>query len=487
MAFFEYTNLGDGCILSGYDPTSQIILYNEPSPPHYITLYYTNCTTFDGWTVNGVQIDYEDGGIPAPCFYVSTDTYAYINPAGLPSLLNTKITFNMQIITSPTDFVEFYFACDSSGAGQMVRFEARDSYNSGFATTNTWTSSNDPSTIPTLPTGTWFDIMITIDSNGYAAWYINGYLVESNYPLNIQGNYIGVVVSGGGSGGYFDNIKIRPYSTMLPLDGLSSAALSSLQGIYSVNYVFSAYNGPVLNLKRSSDNLTSDFFPDISGNLWTDGNGTGTDYVTWVNGDTARVAIWYDQSGNGYNAIQPTDAYQPLYNDTLKLVDFSTNLNTQLMTLPDGTFPAGDSSYTITLKHGTITYTGANGIFGSGTPGTVDNVLAVGLYGGTGSTAFYINYWWADDIITTTIPISVDNILTFRYTTGAGTNSRQIYVNTVLNNQDTPTNPRGSTIYNNVIGYGESANNNYFNGQMYYLSIFASPLSDADRAIVEAQ
>jgi len=37
------------------------------------------------------------------------------------------------------------------------------------------------------------------------------------------------------------------------------------------------------------------------------------------------------------------------------------------------------------------------------------------------------------------------------------------------------------------IGYGDIYTDNYFNGQLYYISIFASPLSDADLAIVESQ
>ena len=467
---------------------TSIILFNEPQPlPPSPVLYYTNCSNLDGWTVNGVQVDYVDGGIPAPCFYATSNTYAYINPAGLPSLLNTKITFNVQVITAPADLVNFYFACDNSGAGQMLRLESRDGLYSGFATTNSWTSWNSPGgTASNIPPGKWCDIMITIDSNGYASWYMNGSLMESNFPLNVQGNYIGLI-GDGGAGGYFDNIKIVPNTYTLALDGLSSGALSSLQAIYSVKHVFSTYNGPVLNLQRSTDNATSDFFPDVYGNLWTDGNGTGTSFATWVGVGTASVTIWYDQSGKNNNATQSTQSSQPLYNDSLKLLDFSTNIGNQRLALPDGTFPTGDSSYTITFKHGTITYTGANGIFGSGSPGTYDNTLSFGVYGGTGSSSFYINYWWGDDIVTATIPITVGNILTSEYTTGAGANSRRLYVNGTLNNQGTPTNPRGSTQYNNYIGYGDSLNNNYFNGQMYYMSIFSSPLSDADRAIVEGQ
>ena len=271
------------------------------------------------------------------------------------------------------------------------------------------------------------------------------------------------------------------------LNSLSSNARSNMKAIYSVKNVLSSYTGPIFTLRRSSDNITNDFYLDSRGYFWTGSNGTGMSYSYWIGVNSSFVVRWYDQSGNSNHATQFIPSSQPQYNDTLKLIDFSTNINNQRLLLPDGTFPTGDSSYTITLKHGTITYTGANGIFGSGTPGTIDNVLAAGLYGGTGSTSFYINYWWADDIVTTTIPISVSNILTFRYTTGSGTNSRQIYVNGTLNNQGTPTHPRSNTQYNNYIGYGESLNNNYFNGQMYYLSIFSSPLSNIDRVIIEAQ
>lgn len=276
------------------------------------------------------------------------------------------------------------------------------------------------------------------------------------------------------------------YSYLVPaLNSLSSGAKSTANALYSLKPVFSTYTGPIVNLQRSSDNVTSDFYADKIGDFWTGPNGTGIDYVTWVNGSTAGVATWYDQSGNNNHAIQSTQSSQPRYNDLLKLVDFSTNLNNQLLVLPDGTFPTGDQSYTITLKHGKITYTGANAFYGSGTSGTNYNVLALDVYGGTGSSSYYNLYWWGDDIASTTIPINAGNIITNEYTTGAGTNSRKIYVNGTLNNQGTPNHIRSSTPYTNYIGYGFVSN--YFNGQMYYLSIFSSPLSDADRAIVEAQ
>jgi hypothetical protein len=271
------------------------------------------------------------------------------------------------------------------------------------------------------------------------------------------------------------------------LNALSSSATSSLQGLYSIKQVLSSYTGPVLNLQRSSDNSKSDFYADQNGNLWTGANGTGSSYTSWVNGGTAGVATWYDQSGKNNNATQSTQTSQPRYNDSSKLIDFSTNLNNQLLALPNGTFPTGDSSYTITLKHGTITYYNINGIFGSGSPGTVNDVLALGVYNGTGTSSFYRQYWWGDDLDTPTIPISVGNIITCRYTTGAGLNSRATYVNGTISAQGQPSSVRAGTSLNNYIGYGDSINNNYFNGQMYYLSIFSSALSSTDRAIVESQ
>lgn len=81
---------------------------------------------------------------------------------------------------------------------------------------------------------------------------------------------------------------------------------------FSVRVVVSTYNGPVFNLRRSSDNATSDFYTNATQSYLTTGaNGSGTTYATWIGANTAYVVTWYDQSGRGNHCTQSNTTIQP--------------------------------------------------------------------------------------------------------------------------------------------------------------------------------
>jgi hypothetical protein len=82
---------------------------------------------------------------------------------------------------------------------------------------------------------------------------------------------------------------------------------------FSVRKFITSYTGPIFNVRRSSDNVTSDFYSDSTQSYLTTGpNNTGTSYATWISGATGYIVTWYDQSGKGNNATQTvTTAYQP--------------------------------------------------------------------------------------------------------------------------------------------------------------------------------
>jgi hypothetical protein len=83
-----------------------------------------------------------------------------------------------------------------------------------------------------------------------------------------------------------------------PLDIAGSAAAA-----YSLRTLSYAYTGPVVEVRRSSDNATADFTADEVEN--------GT-LAAWVGaGNDGFVATWYDQSGNSRDATQATAGYQP--------------------------------------------------------------------------------------------------------------------------------------------------------------------------------
>ncbi|HLZ87485.1 MAG TPA: arabinofuranosidase catalytic domain-containing protein, partial [Puia sp.] len=75
---------------------------------------------------------------------------------------------------------------------------------------------------------------------------------------------------------------------------------------FSLRQLSSAYTGKAIQVRRSSDNASQDIGFTATGNLDT------AALKTFVGSGNGYVSIWYDQSGNGYNATQTTVANQPV-------------------------------------------------------------------------------------------------------------------------------------------------------------------------------
>ena len=119
----------------------------------------------------------------------------------------------------------------------------------------------------------------------------------------------------GGNGG--SGIVIIAVFTILS-NQLTNSTLSSMRCFYAFKRCISTYYGPVVNIRRASDNTSSDFYADIHGNLGQSINGTGTTLSSWLTSTTGYVTTWYDQSPQSNHMIQSTTAYQPqiILNDT---------------------------------------------------------------------------------------------------------------------------------------------------------------------------
>ena len=88
------------------------------------------------------------------------------------------------------------------------------------------------------------------------------------------------------------------------LDWISTPAAAA----YSMRRLRSTYTGPLIRLRRSSDNAEQDFYS-VSG-----GEALDVDAIsTWLGGASGYVVTWYDQTGNGNHATQATAASQPLF------------------------------------------------------------------------------------------------------------------------------------------------------------------------------
>ncbi len=85
-----------------------------------------------------------------------------------------------------------------------------------------------------------------------------------------------------------------------PLDLVTGAVAA-----YSTRKLRQAYTGSAIRVRRSSDSTEQDIGFDAAGNLDV------YSLMSFVGTGSAYVKTWYDQSGNGYNAIQANTTYQP--------------------------------------------------------------------------------------------------------------------------------------------------------------------------------
>ena len=98
------------------------------------------------------------------------------------------------------------------------------------------------------------------------------------------------------AGGVYGRVDAAP---ALPLDALTAGAA------YSVRRLRTAYTGPLMRVRRSSDNTEQDI--GYRGDNWLD----ETALLTFVGAGSGFVVTWYDQSGNARNVSQATTANQP--------------------------------------------------------------------------------------------------------------------------------------------------------------------------------
>lgn len=289
-----------------------------------------------------------------------------------------------------------------------------------------------------------------------------------------------VSITGSNSSSSYSNGNL-PYFASRPviinplgvLDTISSAAKSSCSGAYACFRLSNNYTGPVMNLRRSSDNNTVDVYADLSGNLGLSANGTGTTFTAWITSNTAYVVTWYDQSGQGNHATQGTNSLQPIFDGNLLLID-SQNSSTQFLNIPSGTITTGvlNAPYTICFKHGTVN----NPLGGFIGAGTTNNNSANNIRGGNNSGFGYWNYWWFNDIGFGANNRNSQNIVCARYD---GT-TRSGYVGNVLQNSAAAS---GYTVSagQQYLFRTIAATDEYLNGQIHYMFVFRTALSDADR------
>ena len=309
----------------------------------------------------------------------------------------------------------------------------------------------------------------------------------------------------GGAGGSGIVVIAFPQSTvavdttsLFTNPSLSTAVTNSIASVYACKLINYNYYGPIITLRHSADSVganCANFVSDTAGNLYT---GTGISLLTWLttagaNTTYAFVCQWYDQGmvPTFNSAYQNTLTSQPIYDVANKVINFgytgggggvgAPQTNCYLR-MANGAIPYGDSSYTVIFKHWNIPTTGNNGFLNGGLNNSTSNCLCIRTNGNA-----YFEYWGSKNfsITSTIIP---NNVISSTYVSGS---SRQpFYVNSTLKATGTMASPRTQVGTSNFIGVTNTSSTNpggeYINGQIYYMYIFNSSLSDSDRLLMEA-
>jgi hypothetical protein len=180
----------------------------------------------------------------------------------------------------------------------------------------------------TLTTDMWYHMGLTVGF-GQISMYFNGVLRKTSaYTLPVA-NSLTIARVGADNGYAGDNVELddlrifdraltsaqvqsiynqqgvpgRGVQTLTaPLDSLSPS------GVYSTRLLRSAYNGPMINVRRTSDDAMLDFVGDKFGNLSNTQSAVTID--TWLTSTTGNVTTWYDQAYSN-NFIQVNTINQP--------------------------------------------------------------------------------------------------------------------------------------------------------------------------------
>ena len=119
----------------------------------------------------------------------------------------------------------------------------------------------------------------------------------SSLPLGTLTLSVTVSTATGGTGGAKTATAAPSFTGIL--DGLSPAASFSIRRLHG------AYDGPLIRVRRSSDDAAQNIGATLSGHLNT------TALSSFCGGSSCFVSTWYDQSGNARDAAQATAANQP--------------------------------------------------------------------------------------------------------------------------------------------------------------------------------
>jgi hypothetical protein len=119
--------------------------------------------------------------------------------------------------------------------------------------------------------------------------------------------------------------------------------LASCRGLYGLKVMKLDYNGPIIRIRRSNDNLENDFFGNFNNlNIKDLVNGDNISLSSWLGGNSGFVVTWYDQSSYKNNVGQTDVARQP----EISLTENSIVFTSDFLSRNSGVLSASASKYT---------------------------------------------------------------------------------------------------------------------------------------------
>lgn len=292
-------------VLSGTNPSTQMTLINSANDVHYLSSNYALQKT-NGFTLT-FQLNIAATNINSICAYfgVTDPTTSFDANGGL---------------TNQSGAVELRIA------PATPIFQLYTNYGSNTVAASSATS---------VATGAWQTVTITYTPSATGTWVVNynGTNVISYNDTSFttfasnQNTVCGIY----GSTSNSTTVSIRavdlsvkqsiPMSVLKNtysfypeecfINKLSTHSQTNAAAAFGLRLLRANYLGPVINVRRGSDNATLDFYADSRGNVGTSLYGTGTTLLGWLAGSIGYLTRWYDQTGNGRDVIQTTTSAQP--------------------------------------------------------------------------------------------------------------------------------------------------------------------------------
>lgn len=268
------------------------------------------------------------------------------------------------------------------------------------------------------------------------------------------------------------------------LSRISLESAASAVGLYSLRALRSSY-ARVVNIRNGTTSATEDFYADTFGNVTT---ALGQTLSSWLGAATGFVATLYDQSTNGYNLTQSTTANQPAIN--LATTPYSMIFNGSKWLL-NTSVPFNMGAGSFTLRYVVSNNTGGCIFSKSVGFGTWATQSEKKFWLGNGTTAesstgnypSQVGYSESWTVSSTAITVSVKNSIVHK---AVSSKFVPIYVNGTQASVGNITTSMGNDPGNYVvIGRGGSPFIDY-NGNIFELELFSTPLLDAELVTLDA-